>query len=148
MSIAGVVLILLTPATPTPLGSPVPAFTNADLDRLAPRRGEGGIFETSTPVPPAASAASSPASKARGEEYWRREAERTRDRLRPLEERAETLRTKIAERQRVPGVRPYSDPGVRALQRDLGRVEEHMRDLQSRLEDRARREGALPGWLR
>jgi predicted nucleic acid-binding Zn-ribbon protein len=84
----------------------------------------------------------------RGEEYWRREAEKVRDRVRPLQEKADLLRARISDRQRKPGVRPFSDPGVRALQDELGRLLQRAREIEEGLEDRARRAGALPGWLR
>jgi hypothetical protein len=51
-------------------------------------------------------------------------------------------------RQAEPGVRPYTDPKVRALQRKLAAVEARIRDAEDRLEERARRARALPGWLR
>jgi hypothetical protein len=34
------------------------------------------------------------------------------------------------------------------MSRRLRRYEERIRDLEDRFEERARREGALPGWLR
>ena len=145
------VLFFLAAAPSAPGRTPAPAYTNVDLDRLAPRRGEGGIFETSVPVPPPAAAGKSESRAGtpdRGEEYWRREAEKARDRIRPLEARAEVLRTKIAERRRTTGIRPYSDPGVRALERVLTQVTDQAREIETRLEDRARRARALPGWLR
>ena len=45
-------------------------------------------------------------------------------------------------------MRPYSDPQVEALQERILALEARIRELESSLEDRARREGALPGWLR
>ena len=127
----------------------VPVYTNDDLARVAPFRDQTGV--SSRPAhgpPPLAASSKAAAPDSRGEDYWRREAERVRDRLLPLVERAGDLRRKIAERQGTPGVLPYSDPRVRALQRDLAAVEQKARDLESRLEERARRAGALPGWLR
>jgi len=125
---------------------PVPLYTNDDLRRVAPYRDETGVSST-----PAAAPAVAPApakSGARGEDYWRREADRLRDRLRPLRERAADLRFTLEERRRKPGVRPYSDPRIVAGERRLRALDERIREAESRLEDRARREGALPGWLR
>ena len=147
MSFIAVVVFFLAAEPPAKASPAAPAYTNADLDRLAPRRAEGGVFVTSAPATPPP-VEKRGASAGQGEEYWRREAEKVRDRVRPLLERAEQLRERIDERQRKPGVRPYSDPGVRALQRDLARVLEQARELEERLEDRARRARALPGWLR
>ncbi len=129
-------------------GGPVPVYTNVDLARVAPFRDETGV--NSPPARGATPAAHSEGAsrEARGEEYWRREADRLRDRLQPLTERKSDLRRKIAQRQSAPGVLPYSDPQVLALQRALQTLEQKARDLESRLEERARRAGALPGWLR
>ncbi|HEY2945348.1 MAG TPA: hypothetical protein VGN09_23135, partial [Vicinamibacteria bacterium] len=60
---------------------PVPLYTNEDLRRVSPHRDETGVSST-----PAAAPAAEPAAergRGHGEEYWRREAERLRDRLRP-----------------------------------------------------------------
>jgi DNA repair exonuclease SbcCD ATPase subunit len=98
----------------------------------------------------AAAERSAAPDKARGkdEAYWRREWERLRERVQPLRDRAEDLRTQIEERRRVPGVRPYSDARVESLQRRLAALEARIRDAEDRLHERARRAGALPGWLR
>lgn len=141
-----VVLMFLAPEpSPSPA---VRVYTKADLDRLAARRDEGGVFTTSSTPEPVAADKPARASSGQGEEYWRREAEKMRDRVRPLREKADLLRERIDERRRKPGVRPYSDPGIVALERDLARVLELARELEERLEDRARRARALPGWLR
>lgn len=128
-------------------GRTVPVYTNEDLDRVSPLRGQTGVLSTSQGRPQAPASAAQP-SRGRGEEYWRREARRLRERLDPLREKAEDLRARIAERRRRPGVRPYTDPQVQATERRLRSLEERIRGLESDFEDRARREGALPGWLR
>ena len=84
----------------------------------------------------------------RDEEYWRTAAEKLREKLRPLRERADDLRLKIDERRRQPGVRPYTDPRIVADQRKLEILERRIREAESNFEDRARRLGVLPGWLR
>jgi hypothetical protein len=124
---------------------PVPLYTNEDLRRVAPYRDETGVNSTAAAAP---AAVTPPGGRARGEEYWRREADRLRDRLRPLRERAAELRLRIDERRRRPRVPVYGDPQVVALERRLRVVEERIREAESRLEERARRERALPGWIR
>ena len=123
-------------------------YTNEDLARVSPRRGETGV--ESIPVPPAvAEGATDPApAKGGGESYWRGEAARVRQRVEPWRDAAADLRAAIAARQAEPGVRPYTDPKVRALQRKLAALEARIRDEEDRLEERARRARALPGWLR
>lgn len=126
---------------------PVPTYTNEDLLRVHPFRGETGVASKPAVEPQGVSSVGSRKS-GRGEEYWRREAERLRDRLRPLRARADTLRRKIDERWRKAGVRPLSDPQILDWERSLKETEDQIRDLEARFEERARREGALPGWLR
>jgi hypothetical protein len=65
-----------------------------------------------------------------------------------MREKADDLRLQIEERRRQPGVRPYSDPRVVALQRKVDILERRIREAESAFEDRARRLGVLPGWLR
>lgn len=128
-----------------------PTYTNEDLQRLSPYRGETGVLST-PPSPEASKPAAEP--KPRGEEYWRREAERLRSRLRPLKRRAEELRlrleeTKAAEwRKRSGGRRSDGGTSSQGVQRRLESVESEIREREDELLARARREGALPGWLR
>jgi hypothetical protein len=82
------------------------------------------------------------------EEQWRYQAERLQVRLQPLRDKAADLKDKIEERRRQPGVRPYSDPKIVADERRLAVIEQRIRDSESAFEDRARRQGALPGWIR
>lgn len=124
---------------------PVPLYTNDDLRRVAPYRDETGVNSKPAAAPAEPAAAG---GHVRGEEYWRREADRLRDRLRPLRERAAELRLRIEERRRRPRVPVSGDPQVVGMERRLHALEERIREAESRFEDRARRERALPGWLR
>lgn len=160
---------------PPPAG--VRAYTNDDLERIRPLRGEtgvdshpafardagacavrGGGRRSRRPAPAAACATGENAgadatraqrgTAARGEAYWRREAERVRDKLRVWRQQAEDLELKTAERRRKPGVRPYTDPQIVGWERRADALRARMRELEGDLDDRARRERALPGWLR
>jgi hypothetical protein len=135
---------------------PVRVYTNEDLDRVRPFRDETGV--RSVPAVPPGAPESRPSagerSRARGEAYWRREAERVRDRVQGMEARAADLRAQIAERDEAAshltrGRRASSGAGTPAtLRAKLAALERRMRQLEDGLADRARREGALPGWLR
>jgi hypothetical protein len=125
----------------------VPLYTNEDLERVRPFRDRTGVAS----VPAAATEpAREPAAGKRGpgESYWRREAERLADRLRPLRSRVADLRRRIDEQWDKPRVRTPPDPKLEAWERELAEAQATIRELESRLEERARREGALPGWLR
>ena len=140
-----VVLMLLAapPAAPAEKKA-VPLYTNADLERVAPFRGQTGV--DSVPPPPGPPAP--PAPKAgRGEPYWRREAVRVRQQVRRLEAQASSLRVRI-EAERARPRRTRTAPRSSGLEARLEALKLEARDLEDELSDRARREGALPGWLR
>lgn len=125
---------------------PVPRYTNEDLERVSPLREQTGVLSTPSAAP--AAPQREPERRGRGEEYWRREAERLRERLAPLQARARELRDRIEGRRRQPNVRPYTDERILSWQRRLDELQSRIQDLESRFEERARRDGALPGWLR
>jgi len=128
--------------------APARVYTNDDLARVSSRRGETGVESQPAAAPPAVSPAAADGAGGRGESYWRGEAARVRQRVEPWRDAAADLRVDIAARQAAPGVRPYTDPQVRAWQRRLEALEARIRDAEDRFEERARRAGALPGWLR
>ena len=128
--------------------APARVYTNEDLARVSSRRGETGVDSRPAAPPAATSADAADKPDARRESYWRAEAERVRRRVEPWRDAAADLRAEIAARQMAPGVRPYTDPQVRAGQKRLQALENRIRDAEDRFEERARRAGALPGWLR
>jgi hypothetical protein len=145
----GLALLLLSSvSSPAGDAKPAPIYTNDDLDRVHPHRAETGVDSTPAAAAATAGVESTEPRRAHGEAYWRREAERLQDQLATLAGQADRLRARIDERRRRPGVRPYSDPQVEGWQAQVERLQARMRLLQDRLHDRARREGALPGWLR
>ena len=135
---------------------PVRVYTNEDLDRVRPFRDETGIRSVPAVAPDDRPA---PAEKrrGRGEDYWRREAARVRERLRTMAAQAADTRAQIAEQveeaSHVLGRRrrssaSLSGSGSTRLQAKLASLERRMREIEEDLADRARRDGALPGWLR
>jgi hypothetical protein len=122
-------------------------YTDEDLRRVSPLRDQTGGSMERAPSPPAEKS-SGGGPTGHGEAYWRREAERLRERLQPLRERMAEMHAQMEERRRKPGVRPYSDPGIESLQRRIIGLEERIREAEDRLHERARRDGAMPGWLR
>ncbi len=138
---------------------PVRVYTNEDLDRVHPFRDETGIRSVPA-VSPEERAAPAPAEKprGRGEEHWRREAARVRDRVRALEAQAAELRASIAEqaeeaahflsRRRRSSASLSGDGSSGRLRARLASLERRIREMEEDLSERARRDGALPGWLR
>jgi len=158
----GLSLVLVAPLAGQPAEEkpaarrpPARVYTNADLDRVHPFAAETGGRSVPAVVQdePKAASSTEPRRKGRGEEHWRAEAARVREKLRALEERAAELRAQIAERSsqsEVFGRRRSSGgkPSVASLEASLAAVERRARLTQEDLEERARRDGALPGWLR
>jgi hypothetical protein len=140
----------------------VRVYTNDDLERIHPYAGQtGGSSLPAFPAEDDPGLAPGAAPAGKGEAYWRGEAAAVRERIRILEERAAGLRARIAERERAPKQeevfvgRRRSPSGaasgsgsIASLQVSLAAVERRMQRAQDDLEDRARRDGALPGWLR
>jgi hypothetical protein len=142
-----------------PARKAVRVYTDEDLERVAPLRGQTGVL--SRPGTPSArgitkeQAADRAATTAKGEDYWRREASRVRTQVRTLEEQASRLKEHVAREAE----RPATGKGRRGRGREAWAAEDararRLRDLEARarelasdLEDRARREGVPPGWLR
>jgi hypothetical protein len=137
---------------------PVRVYTNDDLDRVAPYRAQTGVASVPAVSASAAAEGRSSRSSVRGgkaEAYWHREAERVRTRVRGLEARAAEIRLRLQEERQRPVVfgrghtgQPKHPSAAPALQAKLEAVEREIRAVQDELDDRARREGAMPGWLR
>ncbi len=137
--------------------APARVYTNEDLARVRPFRDELGASSVPGVAPVEQSQPSRPSGEKavrRGEAYWRREAEKVRERVRALAEQAEALRARIAEQreQRLRLLRRgrgASAPESEAtLETKLAALDRRMRALDEDLAERARRDGALPGWLR
>jgi hypothetical protein len=128
------------------------AYTNDDLERYAQQRtGEPADVVDEGDAPASARSRRPPredAAAARGEAYWRRESDRTAEAVRRLLDQAADLAEKLSDLRREPGILPYSDPRLVRLEARRQALLQRARDAESRLEERARRAGALPGWLR
>jgi hypothetical protein len=134
-------------------------YTNEDLESVHPYRDQTGVASRPAVTPTAETTggktrqgrragATTGTERRSAEEQWRLSAEKFRARLQPLRDKADDLRQEIEERRRKPGVRPYSDPRIVADERRLKILEQRIRDSEDAFEDRARRQGALPGWIR
>jgi len=160
------------PPRPRP---PARVYTNEDLDRVHPLRDETGVSSVPA-VPPGRETEPGPrsgrrdatrgdptrddATRGRGEAYWRRQAETTREKVRRLREQADELRLRVAREEdlrfrtsrstrRSPSSSGVSrDDRIATLQAKLAAIERRAREAEEELADRARRDGALPGWLR
>lgn len=147
-------------AAPPPRPAPR-VYTNEDLDRVHRLRDETGVHsvpaeapDTPTPRGPDGPGAALVDAHGRGEEYWRREAERVRDRVRAMEIEADELRLRIAERAGEESALGRSRRGstgagsAASLRARIAVLERRMKQMDVDLSERARRARALPGWLR
>ena len=132
----------------------VPVYTNDDLDRVAPLRGQTGVDSSGVPVthaPPPERGADRGAIKA--EAYWRREADKLRARQERTRDRIENLRSRVSAVEAQSGPRSGEARARGAAQVEIWRghialLEARLREEDGQFADRARRAGALPGWLR
>jgi hypothetical protein len=145
---------------------PVPTYTNEDLDRVSPLRGQTGALSQPGSTPQQAGRETAGSARPRGparndESYWRQEAARVRRRVQGLRRRAVDLRAQLEEARRkawedqtdVKASRRGGAAGRRGastalLEQRIQALEQEIREHESELEERARRAGALPGWLR
>jgi predicted RNase H-like nuclease (RuvC/YqgF family) len=135
-------------------------YTNDDLVRVAPLRGQTGV--TSVPAFRPSERQAEKTAETRGEAYWRAEADKLQGDLRrfrregdSIRGRLETLKREAREAAfrasrspRAPNRGDNYETRIGALQDQLRRLDQELREREARLEERARREGALPGWIR
>lgn len=162
----GLTAVLCLPAVASdalPPERPAPrVYTNEDLDRVHRLRDQTGVHSVPAAAPDteAPRALDGPGAAlvdafGRGEEYWRREAERVRDRVRALEIEADELRLRVAERAEEEGRSVGRDRrgstgrgSVATLRARIDALERRIEQMDIDLSERARRARALPGWLR
>ena len=139
----------------------VPLYTEDDLKRVHPYRGETGVLSVPA-VTPSPTRVASPALSKRGraesedasqETYWRRESARHRQKVARLQKTATTLRRQLEERQRERerefGSRKRAGGlSLGSLRGRLDDVEAEIQAAEAEFAERSRRAGALPGWLR
>jgi len=131
-------------------------FTNADLERMAACRYQTGAAsqqgdaadgaDSSRSVPKGA-AARMP-SKDALERDWRARWRSVDQKARRLRQTARELRQEAAEAPRDPKKRPVGRRSPSLLIAKAEALESEAKELEASFEETARREGALPGWLR
>jgi predicted RNase H-like nuclease (RuvC/YqgF family) len=134
----------------------VPLYTNVDLERVSPLRGQTGVLSQPASVTDVSSSPrpkdSSRARRERDEAFWRRESARLRSRIEPLARRARALERRIAAQAAVSSrdsrSRARDSARIRRLEEQRLELLERIKSMQADLEERARRARALPGWLR
>ncbi len=157
-------LALASPSLTCPPPSDHPperrVFTNDDLDRMKPCRYQtGALSDVGTPPtdrPPAPKgragrkgATPDPGlATATAEADWRAQWRSVDQKARRLRQEAHQLRQEASEASRDPKKRPTGRRSPSLLTTRAAALEAEARELQDDFQERARRAGALPGWLR
>jgi hypothetical protein len=162
LSIAAIALV----AAPQPPDCSLPpssrseprVFTNADLERMAACRYQTGAQSqvgTRTPEetarPARRSREGSPgggSDEAALEADWRARWRSVDQKARKLRQEARDLRQEAAEAPRDPKKQPTGRRSPSLLISRARSLEAEARELEDEFQERARRQGALPGWLR
>lgn len=129
-------------------------FTNADLERMAACRYQTGAAsrpgdhaggaDSPRRVPKAATASARDAVERDWRARWRSVDQKTRR----LRQDARELRQEAAEAPPDPKKRPVSRRSPSLLIAKAESLESEAKELETAFAETARREGALPGWLR
>lgn len=133
-------------------------FTNADLELMTACRyetgalSEPGVNHPAAPSRKGPSARSAPNPAAAGsrdlEADWRARWRAVDQKVRRLRRDADELRQEAAEAPRDAKKRQTGRRSPSLLLRRAQRLEAEAKELDDEFQERARREGALPGWLR
>ncbi len=152
--------LLALALTAGPASAQARVYTNDDLTRISPTRGETGGDNTpvrDTGPKPSDRRVARDRGPARGEEWWRAEAARVRERVRRVRDEADLLvadieaaRTASAPSSRSRGSSSQASAAARVkkLEARLAILQRRIGEMEGDLRDRAHRAGALPGWLR
>ena len=155
-------ITLLAPASRCPLPEKAAeahrVFTNADLDLMASCRYETGALSEPASGPTGArppkgrgltrASALSQAGQGDLEAEWHARWRAIDQKIRRLRREAQELRQEAAEAARDVKKRPAGRRSPSLLINRARALEAEAKELEDEFQARARREGALPGWLR
>jgi hypothetical protein len=134
-------------AAPSGLKMPARAFTDADLERYR-RRGDPETQPAS--APPSPPVTKPPRDLTREKAYWRRETMRHEREVARVEASLRRLEWRLNEKRAKRRSREWltEDPTIAVLEDSIRSLTEERNRLQEQFRERARVEGALPGWIR
>lgn len=127
-------------------GKAARTFGDRDLERY--RKEKPAEAGPRLPSPPRAGPPARDLS--REQAHWRKEAERHQREMAKIEASLRRLQWRLAEKRSRKRSRDWltEDPSIPALEDSIKALNEEKRELDERFRERARKEGALPGWLR
>lgn len=121
------------------------SFGMEDLERYGGDRDPGA-----TPGSRASAAVRADRDFGRERAFWRREKERYEREAARIDAGIRRLEWRLRDKRakRRPGERLSPDPSIELLEESLESLRDERRGLEERFRERARKAGALPGWLR
>jgi hypothetical protein len=102
------------------------------------------------PLPTAPTPAVTPRDLTREKAHWRKEAEQHQREVARLEANRRRLEWRLNEKRSRRRSRDWltEDPTIGLLEDSIRALTEERQRLEERFRERARKEGALPGWIR
>ena len=129
-------------------GRPVRCFGEEDLERYRRERAPDSLAVTIPPAPPPSLGA--PRDLTRERVLWRKEAQQHQRELAKLDASLRRLQWRLNEKRAKRRGRDWltEDPSIDLLEDSIRSLTEERKHLEERFRERARRDGALPGWIR
>jgi len=129
-------------------GRPVRSFGEDDLERYRRQRGPDSVPATpsAAPRPPLAA----PRDLTREKVHWRKEAQQHQREVAKIEANLRRLEWRLNEKRSKRRSRDWltEDPSIGLLEDSIRALTEERQRVEERFRERARRDGALPGWIR
>ena len=129
-------------------GKPARSFSDDDLERYRRRgRAPDAVPTTPTAAPPPVAA---PRDLTRERVHWRKEAQQHQREVAKIEANLRRLEWRLNEKRSQRRSRQWltEDPTIGLLEDSIRALSEQRRRLEEKFRERARKEGALPGWVR
>ena len=127
-------------------GKPARSFSDDDLERYRRGRAPDSVPTTPTAAPPPVAAR----DLTRERVSWRKEAQQHQREVAKIEAKLRRLEWRLNEKRSRRRSREWltEDPAIGLLEDSIRALSEERRRLEEGFRERARKEGALPGWVR
>lgn len=129
-------------------GKPARSFDDGDLERY--RRGRDPDPAPATPVAAPQPRLAAPRDLTREKVHWRKEAQQHEREVAKVEANLRRLEWRLNEKRSKRRSRDWltEDPSIGLLEDSIRGLTEERNRIEERFRERARKDGALPGWIR